>query len=365
MRVVRVAVPAVLLITLMPSAVLADAGGFQPSRVDLARVRVDKAKPAGTGRLLDREGRPAVGRVAILAWPGTSIKRHLQIGDSFVTPTVGFARVGREGRIELRIDPGLIPAEYIEADGSVDLEAIGWTSARMGLRKFVAKVRNGEVRATESVDVRLEHGLITKDSKGQAITPQTHCSVINYSTYVSWGHSGRAWPYGSDKGWMKISNSHSTTVGNAFSVSGAYGSWSQSGTESSSLGVTFEFAESIYYRAFATSYRYSKSQDSCSLQWYSYHLNPVGTSITTSPGAKPSMTRCFAQAAGVWERNATKGSAFSLAVGMKTGPTLGVDLSLSTQYSSSRILKYRLVSNGKLCGSNNDPAYASEVQTSR
>ena len=54
-----------------------------------------------------------------------------------------------------------------------------------------------------------------------------------------------------------------------------------------------------------------------------------------------------------------------MSAGVKSAAALGIDLSVDTNYSSTHVLKYRLVASGKLCGTNDVPARASEVQTSR
>lgn len=52
-------------------------------------------------------------------------------------------------------------------------------------------------------------------------------------------------------------------------------------------------------------------------------------------------------------------------VGVRLAGVIGIDLSSSTNYGSTRVLKYRLVANGQACGSNAPPSIASDVKTSR
>ncbi len=68
---------------------------------------------------------------------------------------------------------------------------------------------------------------------------------------------------------------------------------------------------------------------------------------------------------GLWQRNLTTGNHFTAAAGVKIAPILGIDLSMDSNYASTHILKYRLAANGKVCGDNNVPAYASNVNTGR
>jgi hypothetical protein len=64
-------------------------------------------------------------------------------------------------------------------------------------------------------------------------------------------------------------------------------------------------------------------------------------------------------------RSETDGYAFSMSGGVKTAAALGINLSISSNYSSTHTLYYKLNTPGKLCGSNALPSKATEVKTTR
>ena len=76
-----------------------------------------------------------------------------------------------------------------------------------------------------------------------------------------WVAIGQRWPYGTDKGWMKSSTSHSFSVGVAISGSGAYGDWDASGTSSVESGITFTWAELTADREYREQHRYGGFPD--------------------------------------------------------------------------------------------------------
>ncbi|MES2209695.1 MAG: hypothetical protein V4515_05860 [Chloroflexota bacterium] len=69
--------------------------------------------------------------------------------------------------------------------------------------------------------------------------------------------------------------------------------------------------------------------------------------------------------AGVWVRSSSTGQHFTTATGVLIAGLIGINLSVDTNYDSGRTLSYRLVSNGKIYGSNAVPSLASMVRTGR
>ena len=50
---------------------------------------------------------------------------------------------------------------------------------------------------------------------------------------------------------------------------------------------------------------------------------------------------------------------------MQIAPLLGINLSVNTGYSSSHYLNYRLVAPGTVCGDNEAPSLASNINSGR
>lgn len=335
-----------------------------------------------TGRLLDADGRPSPGTVALVAWPNEAWNRAAGVGATIPTPTVGWAAAGSDGWFTLRIDPALVTVDYVNTDGRVNLEAIGWTSNHQGSWSFAAPIP-GVVDATSVVaapiiTVRASLPLAGRGERSVtatlpgAVAPLAGeiCSYRLLSTSDRWVVIGETWPYGSDKGWMQSSSSHSVTVGVAISGSGTYGSWTASGSSTSSSGVTFEWAESSAARDYRVQERFGKYRLWCSASGWrndyreKYVLSTGGFS-NASLSTRPNYANCAPVGAGLWKRDASTGNHSVFAAGVKISSLLGIDLSVDTNYASTRVLKYRLATPGRVCGSDAAPALAGKVMTSR
>ncbi len=338
-----------------------------------------------TGQLTDSYGQPASGTVAVMAWPNETYNRTLRIGSAVPTPTVGWVAAGPDGSFTLRVDASKIRADYVGPDGVVNLEAIGWTSTSQGRWAFPAHIGGTALSssaaspATAVASIRL----VAKDApssvqagwvgaRSNAINPSVGplypCSYVLQSTYDAMVVIGYTRPYGADTGWMTDDSSHGWTLGAAISSSGAYGSWSASGSSTVTNGVSFTWVESVSYRDYRVEERYGKYRLACQSgytnDWWERVQYATGGYQSTNV-SNTSFTYCVQVPAGVWTRVSTSGNNFSLGGGVQISPLLGINLSVDTGYSSSHTLNYRLVATGKVCGDNATPTLASNMNSSR
>lgn len=166
---------------------------------------------------------------------------------------------------------------------------------------------------------------------------------------------------------MLSDTSQSMTVGAAFSSEGTPGTWSQSGTSTTTSGVSFTWASSTYYRDYRVILRYGKFKrqpgcaDSTRLEQVRF---PTGGYATASLSGMPSWSNCQPMSAGTWVRSSGSGIAYSLSSGVKIAPVIGINLSLSTQYGSNRKLYYYFPSPAHVCGDNQVPTLSSRVRGS-
>jgi hypothetical protein len=357
-----------------------------PTQVDPARLTAPvTGVPAAAGRLLDARGHAVRGTVAAVVWPSEAMNRDIRVGDSFVTPTVGWTRTGTDGTYTIEVDPSLIPEPYLEPDGRVNLEFVGWTDEWTGSWGAPATPSSGLLMATASGADLLVGDIVADQpmtsyravsddavapAAGDVASSPTPCTWNLRSEFDVNTSIGRTWTSSTDRGWMYSGSSQGMTVGYGFSLTGAYGTWTQKGTTSATSGVTFEWNESTTDLQYFVAQRYGRYQlMSCAGQWQNnwqakYRFN-IGTHTTGSPGTKPGFPSCYPNDAGLWTRNRTDGHSLYLSGGVKSQPGLGVDLSAESNWSQTHILKYRLMAYGKLCGTNDVPALASEVQTWR
>ncbi len=339
-----------------------------PAPVDASRADMGVNGPTiATGQLLDAGGHPAAGGVVVIAWPSEAWNRSLQVGDFIPTPTVGWGEASDDGSFSLTVDPTLITPDFVNADGRVNLEAIGWVGDRQGSWSFAT-----HVAAAEHPAITIRAGAPLATRRATAVTPLAGdiCSYRLLSTSDRWVVIGETWPWGSDRGWMLSTSSHSVTVGAAVSSTGAYGGWTASGSSTSSSGVTFEWAESSANRDYRVGQRFGKYRLWCSASGWrndyrERYVLSTGGFTNALLGSAPSYANCAPVAMGLWQRDSTLGKHSVFGTGVKIASLIGIDLSVDTNYASTRILKYRLVSAGKVCGSDGVPSLAGKVKTSR
>jgi len=330
-----------------------------------------------TGKLTDSQGRGVTGTVAVLAWPNEAFNRTLHVGDRVTTPTVGWAPAGTDGSFSIRVDPTRVGVDYLRPDGTVNLDAVGWTQTSQGGLAFPAQVRAPSVargvqtspaRSAARLVIKTEQRLRANAKLGTGAAPAKpdfNCYWILNSTYDTMSIIGQTTPYGPDLGWMMSQSSQTMTVGVAASQSGTYGSWSTYGTSSTSSGVSFTWATDTNYRNYQVQLRYGKYKYSCPGGPYrEWAIYPTG-GYATSPISYAYYSNCYPVSAGVWARSASNGYHFNASGGVLIGGLLGINLSIDSNYDSSHILYYQLMNNGTVCGDNNVPAYASRVTTSR
>jgi hypothetical protein len=350
---------AISLLALPPAAAPVSAAGGVPAVVDSNVLsQVTSGPIVATGVLRSGSGAPTSGTVAVIAWPNETYNRSTQ-SDVVPTPTVGWTTAGSDGSFTLRVDQSRISSQYVNPNGQVNFEAVGWNATSQGYLSFPRDPN--AFASAPSYDVVLD----------QPIYPSQggYCYYKKVSESNVWVVIGQSWPYGTDKGWMKSVSSHGVVVGVGFSTTGNYGDWTQSGTSSQSSGVTFTWPESVAYRDFRVQHLYRKFHLLCDTgpapDWKERDAYGTGGFTTTSLGAPPTMTNCAPVSMGLWERDSSSGKHTVLSSGVKILGVIGIDMSMDTNYASTRVLSYRLVSTGKVCGDNAAPALASRVKTGR
>lgn len=303
------------------------------------------------------------------------------------TPTVGWGSAGPDGRFTLRVRKGAVRPEYLNADGRVNFVAIGWTPGAQGSWVFPAGIgASGAVTAAGSEQSQQVPAIAISASgrrtsaRDLASTPgglapafASHDASCGYvlqagGDYYAMTRIGYTWPYGADQGWMSSSTTHSMTVGAAASAKGTYGSWSASGSSTTSSGVTKTWTKSINYRGYDVEMHYGRYRLICGglpqNVYRSMVRYPSGGYDDVSTIWR-SFSNCRVASAGPWQRDSSTGYHFAASAGVQSQPYLGISLSVDTNYGSTHTLYYYLATNGKVCGDNGDPSIASNVNTNR
>ncbi|MCV2394103.1 hypothetical protein OEB99_07280 [Actinotalea sp. M2MS4P-6] len=78
--------------------------------------------PVAVSGTVQRDGRGVPADVVVVAWPDQEFLADLADGERVPLVTVALARASGNGSFVARVDPAALPAEYVAADGQVNLE---------------------------------------------------------------------------------------------------------------------------------------------------------------------------------------------------------------------------------------------------
>jgi hypothetical protein len=158
-------------------------------------------------------------------------------------------------------------------------------------------------------------------------------------------------------------------MGVAVSATGAYGSWSTSGTWSDGTSTTKVWADgsSGSYASYREQVEYGTYQ--CyvvgTYAWSAYQSGPITTTGGFTLANASSMPRygySTPEDVGIWQRTSTSGYSWSMSGGVLISGIIGINLSVSEGYSGSHMMEYSFSTNDNhLCGNNTYPSNASDV----
>ncbi len=322
-------------------------------------------EPAASGRLVGPQATSA--QIRLIAWPNDHYMRSVRAGDNVKTIEVGRGRADAAGRFVVVVDRRKLTPKYRQADGSANLQLLAGTGHGFGSWSF-SLPGAGQARMALP-DLRLVRwaGSRAGGSGGDVGPNATGCAWTLLDTYDAMSTIGESWPYGQDTSWMSSQDQHSLTTGIAISSTGANNSWSVGGTSSTTTGVTFTWAASIAYRVYKVELRYGDYRQNGNCVGHNIYetrpMYPTGGYGTGGAGSVPSWTHCTSVSAGTWTRDSTSGSSYTKSGGVDIAGFIGINLSLTTSYSSSRTLNYRFTVTRHVCGSDDVPSMAAKIQT--
>ena len=163
------------------------------------------------GKLTDNLGRGVQGSVALVAWPTPEALGHLGSGSVVRPVTVGWASSDTSGSFSVRINRAQVDAAHLNGDGSVNVEAIAWSSAGVGRFGFPAYVdgsrpvaANIVIRPGSTTPLRATTvgTAVSSIDTAADIQPYPVCGWVLKSTYDAPVVIGETWPYGAHVGWM-------------------------------------------------------------------------------------------------------------------------------------------------------------------
>lgn len=332
-----------------------------------ALVTAERSTPpfgiVATGRALQTDGTPVpAGTVVTLkAWPSNERLARLSEGDKVPLVAVGRAKTDADGRWALRYDALDAVKKAASPNGLVNLEVVSESRGRISTFSFVGTAPTSRTNiVADTPHVTLTPFVSSRSASSPAAKPRAVCTT-HYVRSLGLANVrvGEFYTTSGAEGRFTYSEGATSTLGVAASSSGKKGSFRASGSASYSGGIEqgFKWIKSGRYFAYSK-FKYGLYLSQCWSQGflvstqYSARPNGYASGAThTTPVSIPSATKCLIHDAGT-TFTGKWGKAHSFTGGVQTAAILGIDLNVSTGFSSDAASYYKFTKTRKLCGSN-------------
>jgi hypothetical protein len=334
---------ATVLIPLGSKALAADTASRQASSTIVQR---DGTSVSGT--LRDAAGRPLAGvSLDLVAWPSQTVLRGLRVGQTVSLTEMSLTRTGTDGTFAFPVsERALVADRRLPSEDSVENFEVLSGDSSVGVVPFSFSVprcassagpRSGSGRSQtwSALDLRTDPSLVRR---GNGRTAQPDAVGPCASTLVtSWGPifanvAGVYVATGQVTGSFSYTAGATSELGVGVSASGAYGSFSASGSSGASSTLTQSYPTTP-----ALTNRYMQAN----FLWGKFHV--AGSDVTRD----------------------TSSTASTIVGGALTGGILGISLSAQTGFSSSASLGFHFILSGSLCGANGYPGHTPGVLVAR
>lgn len=357
-------------------------------------------------------------RLSVDVLPTAAAMSRLEVGESIAVYRVPAAEVTAAGRAyAVRLDPLALPSGYLDGRGLATVKVLAQDAATGALSTTVTSVRAVRSSATAApiwVDatnsayavpepsaaryaaddlvrqVPIAPGVAADPAKAPALralkgstqvphvaggTIPDYCDsgpsprISKRAESLRWATLGTTYPVGRSTATMVVSTSRGASYGIGASLSGSRGTWDLSGSRHTESGWSKEWPAISDSRSYQKQIEYFKwKYEYLASICNHYHWIPnteTGGTASNRGIARPRgwRTFCAPEDPGPWWRDDTDGSSYTYSESVKFAGVLGIDLSISRQYSSHQKLLYNIRGRGtkKLCGSNDWPSKASKV----
>lgn len=327
--------------------------------------------------------RLATARITLVAWPTSDVLAAAEDGDTVKPAPVGKAVAAGDGAFILRVDPTAPIAQFMEADGTVNFELAA--DAADGSRIIFAFPRwfDREARAWRATPEDAVTGDLTINLDGAASVEGLHaeappavdkaCTTTVVATYnTRLGIVGEVYTGPNASGDLEYINGASSTLGVGVSSTGAYGSFSASGTSGQSSTWTENYPTQGQNKltVMRTNWGYKKYKEACThcgtggcASWTTYRVRAYqyqgGQNMYTAASA-PTANYCVSYVKG-GSTTKDSGTAITFTNGVKLGSVIGIDLSTKTGFNANTKIKFNWINAGRLCGTNDYPPQAARV----
>ena len=353
---------------------------------------VDSASLAGPtlieGETRDSNGRAIAAQVTLLAMPSADVYAAMPENSAAKVLPVGRAHSDAKGHFALRIDPASPIGEFASASGLVNYTIMARDGARTTWFAFSAPEGAVSARAVEAGSAAVDSSrgleaavpdaaLTFGAAQAGGGTPygavpqpleKVGCSEALVSTYAAtWDSVAELYTGGHTNVDFEYTSGAESTLGVAYSSTGTYGTWSQSGSQTAGSTATINFAKILTYGKVVerTKFEDGKYYMQCVLSGgqisstYVTHVKRfIGGSTLYNAASWPSGNDCDQYQNGdqvtIDQHNAvTWTNALSIA------GAIGIDLSSRTGFKTNAKQHWYFVNGGGyICGTNDSPFYA-------
>lgn len=295
------------------------------------------------------------------------------------------------GQYAISLDPSDIPAGFIGDGGIVDFEINGvmpdgatWVTESSS--RITSYDRSSRLFWTDPSNTAVQDTARTTFRKGKALS-----GVVSSKTeveddgsfvedqFVSRGAGGScgvtdtgqrrfvsttigtAYPVDGSTAWMSVSSSQGANYGIGASSNNAL--FVLNGSRFTQSGWSFTWKRDERSRSFRKEIMYGKFRTSCgvmvdgvmytSSEWKWRPLGETGGTSSNVNIARPNWGNCRAVDQGTWTRDRSDGHAYKYGQAVKFSSVIGIDLSVTRQYSQQQSLSYYVKrKNMSLCGNN-------------
>ena len=333
------------------------------------------------GSVAGMAGGPLQGAtVELLVWPSNDSVEAMKIGDSLPLTSLGITSTDASGAYQFVMSPGQRAASA-DAYGNLNTSVVvgagrsrAWQAMGLGRERGGGPSGGGTEHKVPSMRVADAGAAASPPSadsaaRGKTATryaPAPGCSVVYVqdlgirSALVGMHYSTTA---GLTHGFVYEAG-ETSTVGVGVSSTGAYGSFSASGTHTRSSTTTVSFASATGNRHDYTYFAWGKYRTQCGglITGYEARTRAYAGGGTSWDGpAAPAASYCVNLGGGVTTVTATANNrAYTAGGGADVSSAIGINLSTQTGYDLSGRVTYKNNTTGlkHLCGTSGYPGNA-------
>lgn len=374
----RLALMAICLAVVAPTAPLASGTA---TAVTPAHTAIVGPQTVVTGKVQHNGTASTAAQVLVRVWPANKVLADLPDDGSVDVPVKYMGSVGSDGTFAIPLDVASLSAAYVEPEGNVALELVATTGSVQASWNFSARFTadKGWLAASSSDDgkdvrpnVVLDLGtsasatdrdgktLLETSAKSPVWGPdQAGCAPVRPGGWLYGQNEYFARVMGSPKAPASMTQSRGIDHQLGIGIKSPQGTWSASGTASTSLELSATTPQTQASRWEWNKINYRDFYNNC----YIYQRRPVSvyslhTAFTLF--TRPEYSYCAPLSAGATYRKYT-GRNTSFSTGMDIGP---INVTAQAGWNSQMTIEWKAKQSTRICGNTSQgPGASPEAQT--